>query len=941
MANLFKASGGTITLTPTTSWAAPNGLFPTTDIAGTGYTWTSSTSTITLPSTGLADGYLVVAAFEYEDSSNGRHNPSGRFIQASGTGNFSSSASSGYNRDTSEDRSYVRAWGFVDNPSAGATLQFQWHRDTDPPTGGTVRSELQVIPLYYADAGIYNSTTTTVTGGTTPTKVPSLSGTDGTNITIASDVVSVTGDNKRYLVFGGVWHEGVGATRSQRWYGLGIDGTLDDSAKGYAYIRQASDANGGEMFTQIIETSTATRTIELMQYRGNGVANGDGGADVDSATTSAAGIHGLVVLELNDNAEVFASHDSNVSSDLSASPTDLDVNEVTDFNDTASFTDLATTSINAVKTNDYLFGANISAASNNVAATTRWTAFAEFHVNGVEDTDSFAGDYMRNNQSSIDTFGWSANLMGALALTAGDDVGVSVTELTGTEGGGNAISPAGWTGFWGVNLDTLEAAGGDDHTIISNDISLPLTTDNATVVDEVTVFTYYFDASDASAYDPDGVWADLNDGFDGSTGTLASTSTIGSSTSNYLLGEGTNAPSSGDTITQVRARLYDTSFSIEMTTEIYTDSKGELLATLLTGGGGNNYTSYTTLSTPTGGWTWAKLQALECLAFARVTAARQNRVELEVTTNSSIHTITPQDISLSLTEDNTTIDPYPDWNYTYEDEATLGTDSTDLANTLTTAEKGDVELDDNTYFDFEASDNAVKLFKYTHTNSTDNIEVTWKGKTTLAPSSSTVYLQIYKYPSVSTYYFDGSDAAASDGGSDWSNVTNADDGSTSTLASVSVENSSLLSIDGTDAPSSGESITQVRYRVYGSSERDEEVGIDTDGGAENLGYSYTAVPTGAVNAWGSYQTLSIPSGGWSWTKIQALEFYCYTLSGGSNSTHIGKVEIEVTSGGWETLDSDNTTAVDTEFTLTGTKTTGLSNYYSSDVVSARVYQVVV
>jgi len=58
MVILGKWSGGTIgTMVPTTSWAAPNALFPTEDRNDSSiYTWTSSTSTLTLPSSGLADG---------------------------------------------------------------------------------------------------------------------------------------------------------------------------------------------------------------------------------------------------------------------------------------------------------------------------------------------------------------------------------------------------------------------------------------------------------------------------------------------------------------------------------------------------------------------------------------------------------------------------------------------------------------------------------------------------------------------------------------------------------------------------------------------------------------------------------------------------------------------------------------------------------------------
>ena len=105
MATLFQATGGVIgSLNPSTTWAAPNGLFPTTDRNdGSAYSWTSSTSTVTLPSSGLADGYLFLWGYEFEDSSNGRHTPQGRMVQASGTGTFASAATAGYNRDNSED----------------------------------------------------------------------------------------------------------------------------------------------------------------------------------------------------------------------------------------------------------------------------------------------------------------------------------------------------------------------------------------------------------------------------------------------------------------------------------------------------------------------------------------------------------------------------------------------------------------------------------------------------------------------------------------------------------------------------------------------------------------------------------------------------------------------------------------------------------------------
>ncbi len=461
MAVLGKWSGGTITTDnlPETWTTLTTDLFPTEDRNDSSTYAHGAANAFALPASDLADGYLFIGAYEFDDSSNNRFNPQGQIIQTSGTGTFVGGPTGGYLRDDSEDRAYVRAWAFIDNPSASAAFAFQVKADTDDVNAGdgTVRSEFQIIPLYYSDFGAYTSTSTGLYGGTTPNQVTGFTGTDGSNITISSDVISVTGDNKRYLVLGSQFSEGRSG-RTQRWHGLDIDGTQEDAAKAYSYYRSTSDDESGDLFTWLIETDTATVTIEQTCYRGDGVLDGEGGADADDNAPT-VGDHTLVVLELNDSAEVFLSRDNTQSANLATTgPIDLQINTVTDFNDAASFTDLVDTSINVVQNSDVLFGANISAASGIVSSGSRWTAYAEITVNGTEDSDSFGGDYLRGNQSSIDTFGWSANLLGFQALSAGDDVGVSVTELSGTEGGGgNVYSPAGWSGFWGINLDTMEA----------------------------------------------------------------------------------------------------------------------------------------------------------------------------------------------------------------------------------------------------------------------------------------------------------------------------------------------------------------------------------------------------------------------------------------------------------------------------------------------------
>ena len=95
----------------------------------------------------------------------------------------------------------------------------------------------------------------------------------------------------------------------------------------------------------------------------------------------------------------------------------------------------------------------------------------------------------------------------------------------------------------------------------------------------MAVSTYYFDGHNGIT-DPDSAWTNEAYVFDGNPDT-STYGTSGSSSSNYLLGKGTTAPSSGGIITQVRAKIIGTN------------------------------TTWVTLDEPTGGWTWGAVSELE------------------------------------------------------------------------------------------------------------------------------------------------------------------------------------------------------------------------------------------------------------------------------------------------------------------------------------------
>jgi len=87
--------------------------------------------------------------------------------------------------------------------------------------------------------------------------------------------------------------------------------------------------------------------------------------------------------------------------------------------------------------------------------------------------------------------------------------------------------------------------------------------------------------------------------------------------------------------------------------------------------------------------------------------------------------------------------PYTGILYTRGDYAVLPTNDDDLENSFSIEEVKNVRLDDNIYT-LQTADGeyAIFQFKNRHSNNTDPIAVTWKGKSSLAPSSNAIKLQI-------------------------------------------------------------------------------------------------------------------------------------------------------------------------------------------------------
>jgi hypothetical protein len=141
--------------------------------------------------------------------------------------------------------------------------------------------------------------------------------------------------------------------------------------------------------------------------------------------------------------------------------------------------------------------------------------------------------------------------------------------------------------------------------------------------------TYYFDASDAGPTDPDVSWTNDSNAFDGDETTTATTTTSGTETTDELSGEGTNAPATGGTISSVEARIYTGTVGTQ-NWRIYTDAAAESLLNTSTTAD-DTWSSWSTLTVPSGGWTWAKIQALELILWASTQPGEVGAVQIRVT----------------------------------------------------------------------------------------------------------------------------------------------------------------------------------------------------------------------------------------------------------------------------------------------------------------------
>lgn len=454
MAIIGKWIGLNVAEFPTTNYTpVPSNVFST-QIRNDNNDFNKVGSAITLNPSNNANGYIIRASTEINCTHNNRFTGQIRIVPTVNAGNADvlSSVAGQYSRNTIDNKSSSDSFTFITNITGSITLEVQWRRQgTGSVAGSVANSCLEIIPIYFNGIGLYEGVTNQLFGNVLP-EVAILNNT----ITESGNIARLTNNitlsaNKKYLVMGMYYREGT-TPRTQRWIGFGVNGVLSRDAMTNIYYRDASNQNQGEAFSTIIDTGGSDLILNVLGYRGDGIDPPSlGGASIGGSPPSET-LLSVAVVELNDSCETFRSVDL-TGEQIIGTVGDLQVNTARNniFNDRESFVRFSETSYRAEVNMDGFFGANVS-ASYQTANGTRITRRFLMNVNGVGDINVNSVKFGRGSQGGQSTYGFSGNPFGLVSLTQNDLISVGVQDVGNTV---DVRTRAGWSGFWGINLDTM------------------------------------------------------------------------------------------------------------------------------------------------------------------------------------------------------------------------------------------------------------------------------------------------------------------------------------------------------------------------------------------------------------------------------------------------------------------------------------------------------
>ena len=417
-----------------------------------------------------------------------------------------------YERNAANNELYVVGHSIVKVTSTGQNLRVEWthHGENGATTQVTKNSDTYLYIVKIEDttpqSGVEFGRYSDAAGG------EAFSGVTWNNVTWdtieeetdTSVIQKQTSPNDyqlrlketgKYLVRYSVCLTIGSTTRSQRIARLTLGGSAVENSESYVYLRESDPLYGVLTGMCIVNNTVANQDLVLQIQRGN--------ADVDGTITRTANRSGIDVWKLPSAAEVCQYYDSTGGQQIAAASNVLmNWAETLDFEDTASFDNINSTTIEVKKAGNYLFFANSMVYRSGETGSTRMTDRIEWLKNDTPQYD-LHGTYIRGDQSSADTWNGGFNPAWiAYNLAANDDIELRVND-DGDNGNAGDYTVANRCGFGGLNLDTLQGS-----TEYSKTFTIDSYIQDADVTKTFTIDAYIQDADVTKAVTVDAHIAD-------------------------------------------------------------------------------------------------------------------------------------------------------------------------------------------------------------------------------------------------------------------------------------------------------------------------------------------------------------------------------------------------------------------------------------------------
>lgn len=452
---LITGSGQAI---PTTSWADIDMGSITTDADSI---LSESAGVFTPQSEGY---YLIIPEAQHQITHNNRHNWEMQ-LHRNGAA-VAGAINSGYARNNNNDLSWAQLFAIQHFNGTTDTFKVQHRREVGDgtPAGTYDWTRVKVIQLTEGAAsatpfGHYGTPTSAALGGTTPTATSGwdvITETDDTVLELqagGSDIRCKVADRPVLLVYG-LPSDAAGGSRTGRISDVTLDGARIAHSVDQEYCRDAGTDFCAPAGIALAVPDAADEDLNVRVWGHTGPGWGTW-VDANWSLSSAAGRAGIMALALPADVDyAIWEHTTGGTSIAGAGVVDLPQSDVAVSSNGSKFTRDDADDVTVPGAHGVLAVAAML-AERTAASGTRHTFAVRFEREGVDESDTAQGDYLRGDQGSADHYNASACAVWVGDTTAGDTFQLEKYD-PGTDDGANDVLE--FAGSFYLDLSTLASS---------------------------------------------------------------------------------------------------------------------------------------------------------------------------------------------------------------------------------------------------------------------------------------------------------------------------------------------------------------------------------------------------------------------------------------------------------------------------------------------------